>query len=58
MGAVFSVTDDGYSTSSPVVTVNGEMRLMSAFDLNPKSTTSSAALQSVFDETNAALRVR
>ena len=58
MGAVFSATVVGYSTSSPVVASNDEMRLMSGFDLNPKRTTGSVAIQSVFDEINAALMVR
>ena len=58
MGAVLSATVVGYSTSSPVVAASGEMRLLSGFDLNPKKTTGSAAIQSVLNDINAALRVR
>ena len=58
MGAVFFATVVGYSTSSPVVAASGEMRLLSGFDLNQKKTTRSAAIQLVFDDINAALRVQ
>ena len=58
MCAVFSATVVWYSTSSPVMAANGGMRLLSGYDLNPKRTTCSAAIQSVFEDINVALRVR